>query len=155
MPFITDIVRPLKCYFLDYKSHCCSYTSKQWLFKGLVHCIALGWIKLSLNIHRFIRRIRLPQVWAVLLLKLNFLASDDISGSLCAQFLCEITYALQVTLLCLIIGNEVLSLTKHQLLVKPQESTNKPVFVTGAQVQMHKDQIKGGGVKCTKQHAFI
>lgn len=34
------------------------------------------------------------------LLKLNFLASDDISGSLCVPFLCVLTYALQVTFYC-------------------------------------------------------
>lgn len=36
----------------------------------------------------------------------------------------------------------MLSLPKHQLLVKFHEGTNKRVFVAEGQVQMHKDQIK-------------
>lgn len=42
---------------------------------------------------------------------------------------------------CYAIGNEALILGEHQLLVKFNQQTNNCVFVTEAQVQMHKDQI--------------
>lgn len=42
---------------------------------------------------------------------------------------------------CYAIGNEALVLGEHQLLVKFNQQTNNCVFVTEAQVQIHKDQI--------------
>lgn len=91
-----------------------------------LHCVQLGWVTSSAGLictHTF--QLCGSGCWALFLFKLNFLASDGLSGSLCVQFLCTFTYAFQVTLLRLIIGNEVLSLTEHRLLVKIHECTKQ------------------------------
>lgn len=51
------------------------------------------------------------------------------------------TYVHLALMYCYAIGNEALVLGEHQLLVKFNQQTNNCVFVTEAQVQIHKDQI--------------